>query len=1118
MASAPARPLQTATPLPRPEVSRRRPISTGARSTLHRTTLGRFRRATPSPKDNGTPKIQKGRYKNFRTIRKALFPVPKASIACVQLVSTNRTWKGLTGKQLPSHVTVFLNAPWRVSSCPLCNAEVPTLAKALYHMRRTHKASRIHLSCGNCGQFKPTVASLCGHAARCDKPKVISTTFGNLPCEYCLRSFRTKRGLTQHLRMKHPKTYWEQKDKKDADTERGPTSDPALDGFLKALRRPIPTRETVSGARKALKSRLGWESILKPTEIEDEFRQFMRRLRKEVGKEKLLLFGRKTRKTFFQRQHRGYGGGASRKKVHQYRVVQRSWALNKSKTARDILDGSMGQGLCPIDKKVVESKFRETWSVGGNFTSLGQFARLPDADNEPLTAPITGRQVVKTLKSMKVGSAPGPDGVRRGHLLKVDSRGIVLARLYNSWMLAGYVPQSLKASRTTLIPKSADAWTEKDTKHWRPITLGSTILRVFTGILARRMPYICPPHEVQCGFMKGKGCGNNIRIFDGIHYIAKKERRPLAVTLIDMSKAFDSVPHELIQESLRSRGVDIMFRRLVRNLYSMCHTRVRTADGETAKIRLRRGVKQGDPLSPILFNLALDPLLYALEAGGKGFEYGDDHSVAAIAYADDVMLVSDSGPGMELNLSILDQFCDLTGLRVNPEKCHGFLMVKLDGCVKVDTTTAWKVKGRDIHMLRSGESVPYLGIEIEPIQGVQSPKLLQELTVMLEKLNKAPLKPHQRIIILKQYLIPRLIHRATHGKTKKTVLEDCDRSIRRNIKSWLHMERFTTSHWTYTGMSDGGLGIPKLSKLIPSIQIKILHGLLTSEDGLTNELACRIGLEGVIRKLWTGVTGEPAPQIDMLDWEQVGPPEIRRSEFQKWCSLLSQGRGAILFRKDPTSNCWCKDPSTVGMSDSEYCVAWRLRTNTVAVKTVLKSSFKSLDCRLCHETTETLGHIISCCSQLKSQRMANHNRLCAELKRLAEVRGWTPYSEPHLKARDGRTGVPDMVLVKGHKAMIVDVCICFETAPGVLDDRAKDKVTKYGPFVASVKHRFQGTTLVKVFGFAMGAKGKWCSGNNMVLSALGVPQRQIKTVARKFALLALYGSIKTVRTFKKLSN
>ncbi|GLD71006.1 uncharacterized protein AKAME5_002232600 [Lates japonicus] len=98
--------------------------------------------------------------------------------------------------------------------------------------------------------------------------------------------------------------------------------------------------------------------------------------------------------------------------------------------------------------------------------------------------------------------------------------------------------------------------------------------------------------------------------------------------------------------------------------YDDCTTVLRTKHGDTDRIHSKVGVKQGDPLSPLLFNLALDPLLYMLEDKGVGFKVGDQ-SLTALAFADDLVLLSDSYKGMERNLQILEIFSGLTGLKVS---------------------------------------------------------------------------------------------------------------------------------------------------------------------------------------------------------------------------------------------------------------------------------------------------------------------------------------------------------------------------------------------------------------------------------------------------------------------
>jgi len=103
------------------------------------------------------------------------------------------------------------------------------------------------------------------------------------------------------------------------------------------------------------------------------------------------------------------------------------------------------------------------------------------------------------------------------------------------------------------------------------------------------------------------------------------------------------------------RRTDPAFIALICNAYDGCSTRVRTRDGWCNMIAIKVGVKQGDPLSPLLFNLAIDPLLCKLESEGVGFGKGCG-KVTVLAYADDLVFLSDSWIGMSRNLAILEAF------------------------------------------------------------------------------------------------------------------------------------------------------------------------------------------------------------------------------------------------------------------------------------------------------------------------------------------------------------------------------------------------------------------------------------------------------------------------------
>jgi len=187
------------------------------------------------------------------------------------------------------------------------------------------------------------------------------------------------------------------------------------------------------------------------------------------------------------------------------------------------------------------------------------------------------------------------------------------------------------------------------------------VLRLFSSILRKRLASACPINVRQKGFTDSPGCSENLLLVEGALATSKREGLPLAMVFIDLAKAFDSVSHKHLKRVLVLRRTDPAFIALICNAYDGCSTRVRTRGGWSDKIAIKVGVKQGDPLSPLLFNLAIDPLLWMLESEGVGFGEGCG-KVTVLAYTDDLVLLSDSWRGMSRNLAILEAFSNLTGL------------------------------------------------------------------------------------------------------------------------------------------------------------------------------------------------------------------------------------------------------------------------------------------------------------------------------------------------------------------------------------------------------------------------------------------------------------------------
>ncbi|NWV06390.1 PO21 protein, partial [Ptilonorhynchus violaceus] len=117
-------------------------------------------------------------------------------------------------------------------------------------------------------------------------------------------------------------------------------------------------------------------------------------------------------------------------------------------------------------------------------------------------------------------------------------------------------------------------------------------------------------------------------------------------------KAFDTVSHQHILRGLKQKGVDPHMITWIKNMCENIYAYIDTKNEQTDPIQTHVGVvKQGDPRSLLLFNLAVDPLLCKLEDCGKGYQQGGN-TATAMAFVDDVVLLSGSWEGMKSNMKI----------------------------------------------------------------------------------------------------------------------------------------------------------------------------------------------------------------------------------------------------------------------------------------------------------------------------------------------------------------------------------------------------------------------------------------------------------------------------------
>ena len=120
---------------------------------------------------------------------------------------------------------------------------------------------------------------------------------------------------------------------------------------------------------------------------------------------------------------------------------------------------------------------------------------------------------------------------------------------------------------------------------------------------ARLQQYVnCELSDVQAGFRKGRGAGDQIANIFWIMEKAREFQKNIYFCFIDYAKAFDCVDHNKLCKILKEMGIPDHLTCLLRNLYAGQEATVRTGHGTIDRFQIGKGVCQGCILSPCLFN------------------------------------------------------------------------------------------------------------------------------------------------------------------------------------------------------------------------------------------------------------------------------------------------------------------------------------------------------------------------------------------------------------------------------------------------------------------------------------------------------------------------------------
>lgn len=332
--------------------------------------------------------------------------------------------------------------------------------------------------------------------------------------------------------------------------------------------------------------------------------------------------------------------------------------------------GGIMRKICSFYQSLYDTKNIDTDFLNDTLKDITMVLNQEDA--ESLNEILTEDELLKTIQSFQKSKVPGLDGLPIEFYLQFwDFLKNDLLNVLSKCFLYKKLPHSWRRGVITLLPKEGD---KTQLKNWRPITLLNLDYKIFAKILANRLKRVIDKviHSNQVCGIPGRRIHHITNLIRDSIWYTKERKQSLAILSLDFEKAFDHISHVYLFNVLHKMGIPEGFLSSLKSLYNKCTSQVLVNGFMTEGFTLKCGVKQGCPLSPLLFVCAVEPLLCSIRKDkvirGVHLPGSGGLQVKITGYMDDLAMLCTNTTSVHRAIKRTEYFCAASGFKLNLNK------------------------------------------------------------------------------------------------------------------------------------------------------------------------------------------------------------------------------------------------------------------------------------------------------------------------------------------------------------------------------------------------------------------------------------------------------------------